>query len=170
MIASRLRMPMITLAAAAGAVAAACVVLSRPEALIGASFEAALAKAHRAEPLRAALASPRLASEPGLDLRHIRPSNLEAGQLLSVLGPLKVGERVRIATDAGEQMLEVTSVHPLSRALSRGALGTEDDDTGRGLVLVTLRADDDSGATVRLLVEEPIAPALPAPAVSRRAL
>lgn len=159
---SRSRMPLLALGAAAGALAAALAMLSRPDPMIGAGFDAALAKARQADSGRVVA---RAVDAQAFDPRHLRPSSLAAGRVLPVLGPVKVGEHMRLATHAGEQVLEVVAVHPLPRTV----LGA-DDGTGGGLVLVTLRAQDDSGATVRLLLEVPAEPALPAPAVTRRAL
>ena len=159
---SRSHLPLVALAAAAGVLAVALAMLSRPEAMIGAGFDAALAKARHAEGERAVA---RASEAQAFDRRHLRPSSLLTGPALPVLGPVKVGEHMRIATDSGEQVLEVVAVHELPRSV----LGSN-DGSGGGLVLVTLRAEDDSGATVRLLLETPAEPALPAPAVTRRAL
>lgn len=157
---SRARMPLLALLAATGALAAALAMLSRPEAMIGAGFDVALAKARHGEAGQAAVVQPQAKA---FDPRYLRPSSLGDVSSLPFIGPVKVGEHIKITGTAGEQDFEIVEVHPLPRTVL-GAAGP-----GGQLLLVTLKADDDSGATVRLLVEQPVGPVLPTD-TGRRAL
>lgn len=162
---SRFRLPFVAMSAAVGAVIAAAVVLARPEALIGAEFRQALASSRTTA----------VAVEPGadrpyfdaqaFDTRHLRQSSLKSPAKLPVLGPLKVGQRLTIAGDGGEQVLEVVDVRTVPPTIA----GTARDLAAGNLVVVTLRAEDEAGTTVRMLVEEPAA-AMVQPGVHRRAL
>lgn len=161
MIGQRSRLPLTALGAAFGALALAVAVLARPESLIGAAFEGALASAKPASTIAETSARPQ---SPAFDPRHIRPSSLPAGPSLAGLGPLRVGEHVRIATIAGEQVLEVVEMHPLVRS----ALPGQDYGSAAELLLVTLRADDDNGTTMRLIVERAVEPVVPGAASALR--
>lgn len=164
---SRSRMPLLAVSAAIGAVTAAAVMLGRPDGLIGAEFELALASVRTPASVAAEVAS---ADRPAFDAqafdpRHLRPSSLKSPLKLPVLGPLKAGQRMTIAGEGGEQVLEVVEV----RAVPKAMTGNDNDATAGKLVVVTLRADDEAGTTVRLLVEEPAAPIVQT-GVQRRAL
>lgn len=160
---TRSRIPLIALAAAAATVVVAVSILARPEALISAGFERALAKARPAETGRGTPGAASLAQVPALDPRHLRPSSLTSGPDLPVLGPLKVGEKVKVAAAAGSSgVLEVIGVHELPRDTS-----SLPGDTA--LVLVLLRADDEAQSIVRWLVEKPSEAVVPAD-TGRRAL
>lgn len=164
---SRSRLPLVAMSAAVVAVTAAAVALARPEALIGAEFEQALAGSRTVEAVSAVVPSAVRASfdAQAFDPRHFRQSSLKSPAKLPVLGPLKAGQRLTIAGEGGEQVLEVVDV----RSVPPSVAGTDLDMTAGNLVVVTLRADDVAGTTVRLLVEEPAVPVVPS-GVHRRAL
>lgn len=161
---SRSRLPLLALATAAGGLAVATALLSRPEGLIGAGFDAALAGAPATS--RAVATGPQPVDIGAFNPRYLRPSSARPGSILPVFGPLKVGERVRVASTGGEHELEVVDVQDVSQ----GALAGEWREAGGRMLLVTLRAEDDGSAIVRLLIEEPAAPAGPAADPGRRAL
>jgi hypothetical protein len=160
---SRSRLPLFALGAAASTLAMAFGVLSRPEAIIGAGFRDALANVKQAASEPVAVLANRSGSGDALDPRYLRQSSLPAGGIQTVLGPLKVGERIRLGSAGGAQDLEVIGLHPVRRTA-----GTE-GHSGAGMVLVVLRADDETGSVVRLLVEETGEPSTTA-ATARRAL
>lgn len=161
---SRSRLPMLALAAAAGGLAVATALLSRPEGMIGAGFDAALARAPAAD--RVAAAMPQPVDVGAFNPRHLRPSSARPGSILPVFGPLKVGERVRVASAGGEHELEVIDVQDVAQ----GVLAGEGLEAGGRMLLLTLRAEDEGNAIVRLLIEEPAAPAGPTADPGRRAL
>jgi hypothetical protein len=150
------RIPLLALAATAGSIAAVSFALSRPEALIDRSLNAALSRMGGGSAVTAS--RPSDGAETGL----LRLSSTRAADGPAGFGQaLAVGDRITIAAkDGARRMLEVAEVRPLAEtgaAQAGGADGT--------LLLVTCNVLGGApGEVVRFVIEDAgdRAPALPA--------
>jgi hypothetical protein len=150
------RIPLLALAATAGSIAAVSVTLSRPEALIDRSLNAALSRMGGGSAVTASRLSD--GAETGL---------LKLSSTGSVDGPaglgqaLAVGDRITIAAkDGARRTLEVADVRPLAETGGAQAEGADGN-----LLLVTCNVLGGApGEVVRFVIEDGRhhAPALPA--------
>ena len=152
------RIPLLALAATAGSIAAVSLALSRPEALIDRSLNAALSRVAPAG--TGARTAAMRSDEVEAGLLKLSSTGATAGVPADIGQTLAVGDRITIAAkDGARRTLEVAEVRPLADTAHTGA------DGARGLLLVTCNVlGGEPGQVVRFVIEDAgdHAPALPA--------